>query len=299
MTSTFEQMCARVQALHSMPTVPAIIQPLAAALHQPADSVDMDKIVDLVSRDSSIAAQCLRIANSPLFGRRNTETVRSAVLALGLKRTEAILLGCSLNRVVPPDKWVFDAITYWRHSMGCALVCSKLAKLTGYQDPEKAYLAGLLHDVGILVNSLGCTEEFRRCLQVAREGRMPLHEAEQQHLGFTHCQSGAVLAKQWHFPVDLVEVVEFHHDITKAPPERPLIWIVHLGDLLCRVRELGYGYYEAVAVDLAGSEAWARMVQHFPNLAKLDLARLTLDIDGAIEEIIQVVDSAFSRPFVA
>ena len=298
MPSAFEQLCARVHALHAMPTVPAIIQPLAAALHQPADRVDMEKIVDLVSRDSSIAAQCLRIANSPLFGRRNTETVRSAVLALGLKRTEAVLLGCSLNQVVAPEKWVFEAITYWRHSMGCALVCSWLAKLIGYPDPEKVYLGGLLHDVGILVNCMGCTEEFKRCIQTAREARRPLHEIEQQQLGFTHCQSGAVLAKQWNFPPDLIEVIEFHHDITKAPPERPLIWIVHLGDLLCRVRQLGYGYYEAVAVDLAGSEAWTRMVRHFPNLARLDLARLTLDIDGAIEEITQVVDAVFSRPFM-
>ena len=297
MTSTFEQMCAKVHALHAMPTVPAIIQPLSAALHQPADSVDMDKIVDLVSRDSSIAAQCLRIANSPLFGRRNTETVRSAVLALGLKRTEAILLGCCLNQVVPPEKWAFDAITYWRHSMGCALVSSKLAKLIGYPDPEKAYLGGLLHDVGILVNSLGCTEEFRRCIQLAKEARIPLHQVEKEQLGFTHCQSGVVLGKQWHFPADILEVIEFHHDIAKAPPERPLIWIVHLGDLLCRVRDLGYGYYEAIAVDLSGGEAWTRMVQHFPNLAKLDLARLTLDIDGALEEITEVVNAAFSRPF--
>lgn len=278
-----------------MPTVPAIIAPLAAALQQPPDRVDMEKIVDLVSRDASIAAQCLRIANSPLFGRRNTETVRSAVMALGLKRVEAILLGCCLNRVVPPEKWAFDAITYWRHSMGCALVSSTLAKLTGYPDPEKAYLAGLLHDLGILVNSLGCTEEFRQCIHAAREARVPLHQAEQEHLGFTHCQSGALLAKQWHFPVDLIEVIEFHHDVAKAPPERPLVWLVHLSDALCRVRDLGYGYYEAVAVDLSGDEAWAMMMQHFPNLAQLDLVRLTLDIDGALEEITAVVDAAFSR----
>jgi len=84
---------ARIQALEAMPAVPAIVLPLTAMLHSP-DQVDVEKVIDLVSYDGTIAAHCLRMANSPLFGRRNTETVRSAVFALGLKRIEAILLGC-------------------------------------------------------------------------------------------------------------------------------------------------------------------------------------------------------------
>src|SRR5262245_30217592 len=125
---------------------------------------------------------------------------------------------------------------------------SKLARLAGYSDPEKAYLAGLLHDLGILVNTLQYTEDFRGCVSSARETRRPLYLVEQEHLGFTHSQSGAVLAKQWLFPEDLVEVVEFHHDVSATPAERPLVWIIHVSDLLCRVRDLGYGYYEAIAV---------------------------------------------------
>jgi len=70
----------------------------------PPEDVNLEKVVELVSYDSTIAAQCIRMANSPLFGRQNTETIRSAILALGLKRIEAILMGCCLNRVVAPEK---------------------------------------------------------------------------------------------------------------------------------------------------------------------------------------------------
>jgi hypothetical protein len=58
---------------------------------------------------------------------------------------------------------------------------------------------------------------------------------------------------------------------------------------------LGYGYYEAMAVDLARDEAWLSLLKHCPQLATLDLARLTLDIDGAMDEIIALVDAVF-RP---
>lgn len=123
-------------------------------LQLPPEEIEIEEVVKLVSYDSTIAAQCLRMANSPLLGRKNTETVRSAVMALGLKRVEAILLGCCLNNIVPADKWALDVVTFWRHALGCALVSRKMASLIGYEDPEKAYLGGLMHDVGVLINTI-------------------------------------------------------------------------------------------------------------------------------------------------
>lgn len=291
--SLLEEIRPRIRALDAMPSVPAIVQPLARLLRQDPDQVNVEKIVELVSYDSTIAAQCLRVANSPLFGRRNSETVRGAVFALGIKRVEAIVLGCCLNRIVPPDKWVLDALTFWRHCLGCALVCSRMARLIGYPDPEKAYLAGLLHDLGILVNTVTCTQEYRLTMAHAREHRACLDESERECLGFTHCQSGTILAQQWKFSPDVTAAIEFHHNAANAVTARPLVALVHLSDLLCRLRDLGYGYYEAIGVDLAGDDAWSTLVENYPALAKMDLARLTMDIDGAMDEIASVVDSVF------
>jgi len=291
--SSLEKIRPKIEALEALPTVPAIVLPLTALLQQPTEQVDLDKVVELVSCDTTIAAQCLRMANSPLFGRKNTETVRSAILALGMKRIGAILMGCSLNRIVPPDKWVLDPVTFWRHCLGCALVSNKMAKLIGYPDPEKAYLSGLLHDLGILVNTIACPEEYRRCIQTARDERAPLDRSEEKHLGFTHCQSGRILAERWKFSADLVAVIEFHHASGWAPSATPLVPLVHLSDLLCRLRDLGHGNYEALGVDLSGESAWATLVEHYPALAHMDLARLTMDIDGAMEEITTVVDTVF------
>ena len=287
-----EQIRSKIEALEAMPAVPAIVLPLTAMLQLPPDQVNMEKIVELVSYDGTIAAQCLRMANSPLFGRRNADTVRGAILALGLKRIEAILLGCCLNRIVPPDKWAFDPATFWRHSLGCALVSRNMAKLIGYPDPEKAYLAGLLHDLGMLVNTLAATDDFRKCIQAARDGHVPLHRSEEEHLGFTHCESGKMLAEQWHFSGDVIDVIEFHHSVA-VPAGGTLVALVHLSDLLCRLRDLGYGYYEAMGVDFAGDSAWATLVESYPALASMDLARLTMDIDGSMGEVVTIVDAVF------
>jgi putative nucleotidyltransferase with HDIG domain len=288
-----EALRPKIKALEAIPTIPAIIQPLLSMFALPLEEVNANQVVELVAYDSAITAQCLRMANSPLFGRQNVATVRSAVLALGMKRMQAILLGCSLNRIVPSDQWALDAGVFWRHSLGCALVSSKMANLIGYPDGEKAYLAGLLHDLGILVNTLVCREGFRKCVRDAAEAREGLQRLEQEYLGFTHSQSGKMLAESWHLPEPVIAVIEFHHSVEACTTAEPLVSLVHLSDLLCRLRDLGYGYYEAMGVELAAEAAWANLVGHYPTLAKVDLARLTMEIDESMKEIVATVDAVF------
>src|SRR5207248_181074 len=76
------------------------------------------KVKELISYDNTIAALCLRVANSPLFGRRTVETVSEAIVALGMKRVQSIVLSCTLTQVVPASQWAMDAVTYWRHCFG-------------------------------------------------------------------------------------------------------------------------------------------------------------------------------------
>jgi len=289
-----ERLRPKIVAIDRISTVPAVLLPLTSLLRKPPEQVSIEKVVELASYDGMIAARFIRMANSPLFGRRNTETVRSAILTLGLKRVEAILVGCCLNSIVPPDEWIFDALTFWRHSLGCALVSSKMAKLIGYPEPEKAYLAGLLHDLGILVNTLTCPVEFAECIQIARESHVPLNIVEEEHLGFTHCQSGKLLAENWKFSEDVIAAIESHHEALNQP-SAPLASLVHLSDLLCRLRDLGYGYYEAMGVELSGDANWKILVDHYPALADIDLARLSMDIEGAMDEIVSTVNAVYGR----
>lgn len=291
--TTLDNIKATVESLDSIPTVPAILQPLTELLRLPAERIDVQRVVELVSYDSAITAQCLRMANSPLFGRRNLENVRSAVVALGFKRVESMLLSCCLNRIMPAENWVFDRTCFWRHSLGCALISRKLAMLIGYEDPEKAYLAGLLHDLGILINNLACSDQYGKCLATARDQHLSLHVVEPQFLGFTHVESGRMLAQHWHFSEDVVEVIAFHHDPSSAPTAQQLVSLVHISDLLSRLRGLGYGYYEALGVDFTAEESWHTLMGYYPALASMDLARLTMDIDGALDEIVALVDTIF------
>jgi len=294
-TGSLDRVRSRITSIDTMPAIPVILRPLLRCLDQPAEQIDVGRIVELVSYDKSIAAQCVRMANSALFGRSEpVESVRTAVMNLGMWRVRDLLFSNSLSQVIPANRWIVDPVVFWRHSLGCALVCRKFAEIIGYPDTEKAYLAGLLHDIGILVNSMVAPDEFRVSFEKASREQIPLDEAELATLGFTHADSGRVLGEAWKITPDLIQAIELHHDIGDPGRGGPLVALVHLSDLLCRLRDLGYGYYEPRQVDFANEPGWLYLVMQFPNLADLDLARFTFTLDEYAKEVGELVATVFA-----
>jgi len=285
----------RVEHLRTLPSSPAVLQPLLELLRQPIETIEVRKVVELVSYDKTIAAQCLRMANSPLYGRTNEAgSVQTAILVLGIQRVEDILLTCCLQRFSEGADGGSELAAFWMHSLGCAAVCREFAVRAGYREPENAYLAGLLHDLGILVNSLAYESEYGKVLHEARERGAALAEIEFKELGFTHCESGAVLGVSWQLPHAIQEVIQYHHDVERAPAGNPLVALVHLADLLCRMRGLGYGYDEWHGVDIMADPACAELASCCPRLGKMDLARFTMDLDAFLPKVQTLVETVFA-----
>jgi len=284
----------RVQRIDTMPAIPAVFLPLLKLLGASGEEVQVDEVVRLVSYDNTIAAQCLRVAGSPLFGlAQSPKSIKSAVISLGLRRVEAILLTCCLGQAFPTEKWVLDPAIFWRHSLGCAMVCRKFSEKLAAADGEKAYMAGLLHDVGFMVNCLVFSKEFALAMERACQDEIPLDEAELATMGFTHCETGRALAAKWKLADDIIEVIAYHHAIEQSHKAQPLVALVHLSDLLCRMRGLGYGYYERRKVDLVSDPAWAILLKEHHDLEGVDLVRFTFELDEAVEEIHALVGTVF------
>jgi putative nucleotidyltransferase with HDIG domain len=295
MTSSFNATIReRVQRIETMPAIPAVFLPLLKMLGSTTEEVRVDEVVRLVSYDNTIAAQCLRVASSPLFGLAQVpRSIKGAVVSLGLRRVETILLTCCLGQAFPAGEWVLDPAVFWRHSLGCAMVCRKFSeKLTGVEG-EKAYMAGLLHDLGFMVNCMVFSREFGTAMERACLDEIPLYEAERAALGFTHCETGHALAEKWELAQDIIEVIACHHAIEQSEKAQPLVALVHLSDLLCRMRGLGYGYYERHKVDLVSDPAWAILLKEHRDLEGVDLARFSFELDEAVEEIQGLVSTVF------
>ncbi len=292
--SVSAQIRARVKSIETMPSIPTIFLPLLDMLNLPPDRVKLDEVVKLVSYDNTIAAQCLRVASSPLFGlAKSPESIKAAVISLGLRRVQTILLTCCMGNAFPVKTWALDPIVFWRHSLGCAMVCRMFSEKLGSSDGDKVYMAGLMHDIGFLVNCMAFPKEFAAAVACAAQEQIPFDEAERRTMGFTHCDSGRELAESWHLADDLVQVIAYHHHPERSEAAQPLVALVHLSDLLCRMRDLGYGYYERQKVDLIQDPAWPILLKEYRTLEGVDLVRFTFELDEAVEGVSQLVATIF------
>lgn len=171
----------------------------------------------------------------------------------------------------------------------------RFARGIGFSDHGKAYLAGLLHDLGIIVNLWILPGEFGRAMELARTHRIPLHEAELRTMGLTHCESGRRLAEQWGLTPELVEVVGSHHQLENATHHRALLALVSLSDLLCRMNGLGHGFIEERQVNFLEQPGFALLLKECPTLETFDWARFTFELEGYLDEVHRLV-SLLYRP---
>lgn len=291
--ATLERIEKKLVEIGSLPTIPTLLVPLLQHLCEPAEDVSIDRVVKIIAQDPSLAAQCLRMVNSALFGvRYPIETVRGAVLGLGVDRVRQIAMACSLLKAFAP-RGVVPARALWAHSLAVALVAQKFAHQAGYPDPEQAYSAGLLHDLGILVELTACPAEFEGAAQAASREHRALYLCERELNGLDHGEIGAMLARRWQLPDPYYHVLRYHHEVEQAPEHRCLVAIVSLCDILCRLRSLGYGFEEIGFVDLATEPAWALAAEELPRMRDFDLARFTLELDAFITEVEQSVAALF------
>ena len=289
-----ETLLKRLDGLRQLPTLPVVLAPLLRYLQQPLESLDVQKVTDLIAQDKSLSAQCLQMANSPLFGRwQKIESLRGAIIGLGFQRVSDIAMSCGVLNLVPGNHGGMDPVVFWEHSLGCALVSRHFARQIGFSDPGKAYLAGLLHDIGIIVNLWVLPQEFRSAFELAKAEAIPLNEAEQKVLGFTHCESGRLLAERWELPPDLIEVVALHHAPDQSVNHSGVVALVGLSDLLCRMSGLNCGYIEKRQVNLMDETGFALLAQQCPTLKQLDLARLTFELDSYMDEVHTLVRAIY------
>src|SRR5690606_33330476 len=125
------------------------------------------------------------------------------------------------------------------HSLGVAAIARLLAKVTRQADPEEAYLAGLLHDIGLLIIDQHLGRHVPAIVGLVEKGSS-LHDATQEVLRFDPTQLGAYVAWRSQFPGRLVSAIEFHHKPDAlASDDRSLVDLVAVADYVTTQAGLG------------------------------------------------------------
>ncbi len=283
---TREQLISRLKA-KTLPSLPLTVVALGEAVQD--ERCTVDRILGILSKDPSLSATLLRLANSALYaGGGSVMDLRTAVLRLGFDAMANLGTGAAVIKTLKGGTHL-DALKLWQHSVAVGLTAKGVCVLARrHGQAETAFLTGLLHDIGKIALDTCFPEAYAGVLQKVAQGAFFV-EAEREVLGMDHAEAGSLLAAEWSFPQAIIEVIRDHHD---PKPEDFLPNLIHLADLLVRTRIPMGPADEKLMLSLDDLPAFKAVLAG--ALQKdLDVERMTFSIDDELDHAMAFVEVAF------
>jgi HD-like signal output (HDOD) protein len=254
-----DQFKDRIQHVANLPTLPQIASRLLRIINDPLTS--SNDVAFVIGQDLSLSAKVLRLANSAFYGvPKSITNINSAVVILGLKVLHTIVLGLTVFDMFPENKRtadLFNRKAFWLHSLSCGLIAkflaSRIRKFILF-DPEEAFCAGLLHDIGKVVMEQYLHEDFHQALLTAQKKNISMFEAENETLGYNHTQVAEWLTASWGLPAELQLPLIYHHSPSDAGQFQDIIALCHLSDNLCYELGMNNEKYIAPKFDIEATQ---------------------------------------------
>ncbi|MFC1562978.1 HDOD domain-containing protein, partial [candidate division KSB1 bacterium] len=230
--------------IKSLPTLPQVFYKIIETIEMPDSSVQ--DVKNIIRRDQSIAAKILKVANSALYGHiREVTDISTATVLLGFDMIKSIAVSVSVFNSFPKTEGTFtrfDRELFWIHSMASAEAAVIIADKIGYLKKDRAFLLGLIHDIGKVVLDYYFSSEYKRVVVKVKQEECLIRDAEIEILDFDHSLIGEWLGDQWNFPDSILSSIKFHHRVNNSSQEFiEEVIITHLADIVARSAQIGSG----------------------------------------------------------
>jgi putative nucleotidyltransferase with HDIG domain len=184
------------------------------------------------------------LVNSSFYARPiSIDSIERAIVLLGFDAVYHLAIAATLGPLFKGGKVCdgFTAKDLWTHCVAVAAVSKEMARWVGYPPAEEAFLAGLLHDVGLIASLQAARGPLRKVCERVQGGSESFTNLELEIVGASHENLGAALARHWKFPATVREVAGNHHDPLNACEQyRTFAVLVHIADMLCCEQQIGF-----------------------------------------------------------
>ncbi len=230
-----------VKKVTSIATLPEITSRIIKTVEDPKSTAAI--LHKIVSHDPALVTRILKVVNSAFYGLPGQiGSIERGIVLLGLNAVKNIAVAASLGQMFRGVK-ICDGYTakdLWTHCVSVAVVARALAKQSKLPLADEAFLAGMIHDIGLLVSLQISPEQLRLVCERAKAEEKDFCEIEREVLGVDHQQLGAGLAEAWKFPRSCQLVAGFHHQPAQLTDDRVLVGLVHVADILCAQNAKGF-----------------------------------------------------------
>jgi len=224
-------------------SLPEITTKIVEVVEDPrATAQDMHEIV---KNDPALATKILKVVNSAFYGLpAQIASLNRAIIMLGLSAVKNIALAASLARLFKADAISshFAASDLWRHCIAVGVCARDLAAAANNAQVDEYFVAGLVHDMGLLIEGQLFLDKFRAVAEACYGQPQNFCAAEIATLGADHQCFGVALATRWKFPPALRYAVAYHHEPGALQLEfRRIATMIYVADTICG--KMQHGFY--------------------------------------------------------
>lgn len=251
MTTTQEQreqsVAGALKEISHIATLPEVTLKIIELVEDPSSSAQ--DLHEVISNDPALCSRILKVVNSSFYGLPGQiASINRAIVMLGLNAVKNIAIAASLAKLFRGGELTpfFSAKELWDHSNAVAIASKMLSDRLGMGLGDEAYLAGLIHDIGIMVemqyDRTGLIDALDRCnTDGSGQPCISLLETEEEVFGANHQDFGKGLCEKWKFPAPFMAAAGFHHNPTEAPSEtRKIVYLVHAADKIASMIDGGF-----------------------------------------------------------
>ncbi len=223
---------AKINEISSLPEITTRIVEVVEDPHATARNMH-----DVVQGDPALTAKILKVVNSAFYGlQAQIASLDRAILMLGLSAVKNIALATSLSRMFKAEavSEQFTARDLWRHSVAVGVCSRQLAQAVRSDNPDEVFVAGLVHDMGLIVCQQLFPEKLRQVAETCLSQPQDFRAVEERIVGADHQQLGGLLAAKWKFPLKLLLAIGSHHELGPCPDElKAMVAITLVADTTC------------------------------------------------------------------
>ncbi|MCP4714487.1 MAG: HDOD domain-containing protein [Deltaproteobacteria bacterium] len=250
-------------------------------------SASAKDLKDIIELDPPLSARILKRANSAFYASpREFTEIQEAIVWVGFNEVKELALSQTVCELFEKTEQfqAYSRKLLWRNSVAVALFGKYIYRREFRQRGENSYAAGLLHNIGIIIEDQFLHDGFTQVLHQSAETQSDLCSVEKKVYGFDHTDIGQAVGRSWRFPAELTRAIVYHHDPfgPHSVENGRLIITLALADCVCRERGIGF------------SDARTSDQELFEQcLGRVGLDRLALDLIGdAVEEEIEKMESS-------
>ncbi len=233
---------AIVKEIDTLPQFPDNIVNLQKLIADP--KADITNIAREISTDPSMTADLLKLVNSAQFMLpKRVDNIVEAVKLVGIKTVGNLLYSYGTQKVLG-EKYS-EMRSLWQHSYRCAFYAYYIAKSFKKKKEllDDVYVGGILHDLGQIIVASLHPDLLDRITKVCKEKGIPTRMLENFFVGLNHAEVGALVARKWNFPEQLVTAIRCHHEPqTATEAARDIVNCVYLANAICDIERQKIGF---------------------------------------------------------